>query len=47
MSRARRLTRCLLNPWGLSWDYGARLEVVVSELVTNAVRYALPDLGIT
>ncbi|MFD4944655.1 ATP-binding protein [Streptomyces sp. NPDC058409] len=46
-ARARRLTRCLLNRWGLSGDYGARVEVVVSELVTNAVCYALPDLGIT
>ncbi|MFJ7494391.1 ATP-binding protein [Streptomyces sp. NPDC097727] len=46
-ARARRLTRCLLNRWGLSGDYGARVEVVVSELVTNAFCYVLPDLGIT
>ncbi|GGT59810.1 hypothetical protein GCM10010207_69180 [Streptomyces atratus] len=46
-ARARRLTRYLLNRWGLSGDYGARVEVVVSELVTNAFCYALPDLGIT
>ncbi|MFD4949935.1 ATP-binding protein [Streptomyces sp. NPDC058409] len=46
-ARARRLPRCLLNRWGLNGDYAARVEVVVSELVTNAVCYALPDLGIT
>ncbi|MEU0600011.1 ATP-binding protein [Streptomyces sp. NPDC006393] len=45
--RARRLTRRLLDRWGLDGDFAARVEVLVSELVTNAVCHALPDLRIT
>jgi anti-sigma regulatory factor (Ser/Thr protein kinase) len=46
-ARARRLTRRLLDRWGLAGDYAARVEVVVSELVTNAVCHARPDVRIT
>ncbi|MGW0087236.1 ATP-binding protein [Streptomyces sp. NPDC003393] len=46
-ARARRLTRRLLDGWGFDGDFAARMEVVVSELVTNAVSHALPDLRIT
>ncbi|MEU6578698.1 ATP-binding protein [Streptomyces sp. NPDC046805] len=46
-TRARRMTRRLLDRWGLNGDYAASVEVVVSELVTNAVCHARPDIRIT
>ncbi|MGW2935652.1 ATP-binding protein [Streptomyces sp. NPDC001156] len=44
---ARRLTLPLLHRWGVNGDCAARVELVVSELVTNAVCHARPDVRIT
>ncbi|EFE72259.1 ATP-binding protein [Streptomyces viridosporus] len=46
-ARARRLTRRLLHNWGLSDEYTCRTEVVVAELVSNALTHARPDIHIT
>ncbi|PWI05519.1 ATP-binding protein [Streptomyces sp. NWU339] len=46
-ARARRLTRRLLHDWGLTDEYTCRTEVVVAELVSNALTHARPDIHIT
>ncbi|MFJ5921880.1 SpoIIE family protein phosphatase [Kitasatospora sp. NPDC092948] len=45
VARARKLTAATLAGWGLE-EAGFVTELVVSELVTNAVRYGLPPIGL-
>jgi anti-sigma regulatory factor (Ser/Thr protein kinase) len=44
-SRARRLVRSTLNEWGVP-DLSDVAELLVSELVTNAVRYSQAPIGL-
>ncbi|MET9730793.1 SpoIIE family protein phosphatase [Streptomyces sp. NPDC006458] len=45
-ARARRLVAGRLAEWGLDGEVAAATELIVSELVTNAVRYASGPLGL-
>ncbi|MDH6141792.1 PAS domain S-box-containing protein [Kitasatospora sp. GP30] len=45
VSRARRLVRGALREWGVA-ELGDTAELLVSELVTNAVRYASAPIGV-
>ncbi|MEU3050794.1 ATP-binding protein [Streptomyces sp. NPDC006984] len=43
---ARRVTRALLEEWGVDDDCADLVLLVVSELVTNAVEHALPPIAL-
>ncbi|WP_406724025.1 ATP-binding protein [Streptomyces sp. GD-15H] len=46
-ARARQITRRLLHDWGLTGEYTCRTEVVVAELVGNALTHARPGVRVT
>ncbi|MFD9000157.1 SpoIIE family protein phosphatase [Streptomyces sp. NPDC059582] len=43
---ARRWTRAQLAAWGMDQETGFNTELIVSELVTNAIRYGSPPLEV-
>lgn len=45
--RARHLTRAHLAEWGVPEEDGAVAELLVSELVTNALRHSRGDISLT
>jgi anti-sigma regulatory factor (Ser/Thr protein kinase) len=45
-SDARRAARCLLARWGLTEDAVYDAQLVISELLTNAIEHALPPVAL-